>query len=244
MSMLNCCLDYPHVCFVFHLGPPRDIIDYYQAIGHLARDGGAGQSVVYFNPSSLQKPRVEGNDLFGENVIHNMMQDTSLCQQLCPSFFLDGVGIPCAMMPKAQLCDACTAQLSCPPLDSGLHCIPAELLPILHHQPDSPTSHCDEELGHYIHIACDVFAKSYVNCWCHGFEYCFYTLAECDLCSFGKCDEEWQKWVKLLCFPVGCCFYCGCPQKVCLYHAVQAEHSLLVITDCLCGKIWPDTPCP
>jgi hypothetical protein len=36
MSMLNCCLDYPHVCFVFYLGPPRDIIDYYQAIGHLA----------------------------------------------------------------------------------------------------------------------------------------------------------------------------------------------------------------
>ena len=140
-SMLNCCLDYPHVSFVFHLGPPRDVIDYYQAIGRLARGGGTGQSVVYFDPSSLRKPRAEGNDLFGENVIHDMMQDTSLCRRLHPSFFLDGVGVPCAMLPKAQLCDTCTAQLGCPPPDPGLHRIPAELAPTPHLQADSSTSH-------------------------------------------------------------------------------------------------------
>jgi superfamily II DNA helicase RecQ len=35
-SMLNCCLDYPHIRYVFHLGPPRDVVDYYQAIGRAA----------------------------------------------------------------------------------------------------------------------------------------------------------------------------------------------------------------
>jgi hypothetical protein len=88
----------------------------------------------------------------------------------------------------------------------------------------TPTS--DEELGRYIHVACNVLAKSCVNCWCHGFEYYSHTLAECDLYSFGKNDEEWQQWVKLLRFPVGCCFYCGCPQKVCLYHAYWMDGSL------------------
>jgi hypothetical protein len=278
-SMLNCCLDYSHVRFVFHLGPPRDVFDYYQAIGRLARGGGIGQSVVYFDPSSLRKPRVEGNDLFGENIIHNMMQDTSLCRRLRPSFFLDGVGVPCAMLPKAQLCDTCTAQLSCPPPDPGLHCIPAELPPTSHLQPDSSTSHhfpgpinhpaplasfshhlaaanaylgfgktkptSDEELGRYIHVACNVLAKSCVNCWCHGLECRSHTLAECDLRSFGESDKEWQKWVKLLRFPVGCCFYCGCPQKVCLHHAVQMEHSFLPVTaDCLRSKFWPEASCP
>src|SRR6202035_1104005 len=47
-SMLNCCLDYPSVRTVFHLGQPRDVIDYYQAIGRAARNGSPCQSVVYF----------------------------------------------------------------------------------------------------------------------------------------------------------------------------------------------------
>jgi superfamily II DNA helicase RecQ len=45
-AMLNCGLDYPHVRYVFHLGPPRDIINYYQAIGRAARGDGIGTSIV------------------------------------------------------------------------------------------------------------------------------------------------------------------------------------------------------
>ena len=52
-SMLNCCLDYPYVRYVFHLGPPRDVIDYYQAIGRAARAGGVGTAITYFNPTSF-----------------------------------------------------------------------------------------------------------------------------------------------------------------------------------------------
>jgi hypothetical protein len=181
--------------------------------------------------------------------------------------------VPCAMLPKAQLCDICAAQLSCPPPDHDLHHIPAELTATSRLQPDPSTSHAlpssinhptpsaspsqhfgtanasvgyrkskptsDEELGYYIRAACEVLAKSCVNCWCHGFEYRSHNLAECELLLFGERDEEWRKWVKLLRFPVGCCFYCGCPQKVWLYHVVQIEHPFSPdIADCLCSKFW------
>ena len=111
-SMLNCCLDYPSVSYVFHLGSPRDVFDYYQAIGRTARAGGVGESIVYFDPSSLEKPtQVNGYDLFGKKVIYDMLQDKSLCRRLRPSFFLDGVGVPCTMLPRAQLCDIYSTEL-------------------------------------------------------------------------------------------------------------------------------------
>ena len=124
-SMLNCCLDYPYVNYVFHLGPPRDVVDYYQAIGRAARaDGGVGKSIVYFDSALMERPAdVSGNDLFGKRIIYEMLRDTSLCRRLRPGFFLDGVGVPCAMLPHAQLCDNCSAQLNCLP-DPGLHRIP------------------------------------------------------------------------------------------------------------------------
>ena len=45
-SILSCCLDYPHVRYVFHLGFPRNVVDYCQAIGRAARGGGVGTSIV------------------------------------------------------------------------------------------------------------------------------------------------------------------------------------------------------
>jgi superfamily II DNA helicase RecQ len=92
-SMLNCCLDYPSVRYVFHLGPPRDVIDYYQAIGRAGRDGGVGKSIVYFDPMSLTGPARSSSDPFGKQVIYDMLRDGSLCRRLRPSFFLDGIGV-------------------------------------------------------------------------------------------------------------------------------------------------------
>jgi superfamily II DNA helicase RecQ len=127
-AMLNCCLDYPNVRDVFHLGPPRDAVDYYQAIGRAARvAGGTGTSIVYFHETSLRKPRPGADDIFGKRVIYDMLSDKSLCRRLRPSFFLDGIGVPCSMLPRAQLCDLCTAQSSCPLPDPGLHRIPNHL---------------------------------------------------------------------------------------------------------------------
>ena len=124
-SMLNCCLDYPNIRYVFHLGPLRDVIDYYQAIGRSARAGGIGKSIIYFDPASLTKPM--GDDPFGRGIIYDMLCDKSLCRRLRPSFYLDGIGIPCVMLPSAQLCDICMAQSSSQFPDPGLHRIPDHL---------------------------------------------------------------------------------------------------------------------
>jgi superfamily II DNA helicase RecQ len=45
-SKLHCCLDYPYVRYVLHLGFPRNIVDYSQAVGRAARAGGIGTSII------------------------------------------------------------------------------------------------------------------------------------------------------------------------------------------------------
>lgn len=247
-SMLNCCLDYPNVCYVFHLGPPRDAFEYYQAIGRAAREGGVGKSIIYFDPSSLQKP-TEGSDPFGREVIYNMLRDMSLCRRLRPSFFLDGTAVPCAMFPRAQLCDICMDQSTRQPQDAGLCPIPDHLAPSVSvdtttqptprpNLPNQPAlsatfpahlaaaNSClsfgavipthTEELGHTVHIACEILATSCVNCWCNGLEYHSHSLDGCRLIPTGLNlgNESWRKWVSIIRLPTGCCFYCGCPQKV------------------------------
>jgi hypothetical protein len=107
-SMLNCCLDHPTVRIVFHLGPPRDVIEYSQAIGRAARNGEPGQSIVYFNPTHQKKPT--GEDLYGRCVIYDMLRDNATCRRLRPAVFLDGYAIPCSMLPGAQLCDICEVE--------------------------------------------------------------------------------------------------------------------------------------
>ena len=253
-SMLNCCLDYPYVNYVFHLGSPRDAVDYYQAIGRAARAGGVGESIVYFDPASLEKPvDISGNDLFGKQIIYDMLHDRLLCRRLRPGFFLDGIGVPCVMLPGAQLCDVCSAQLNCEQRDPGLHRIPDDLAPssiqtrgpidartrlaLLSDPLKQPApsasfgthlaaansclafgnarTTCAEELGGIIRTACDNLAKSCIACWSSGLEYHSHSLNECRWGRIELRSEKWKKWVKALRLPVGCCFFCGCPRKVC-----------------------------
>ena len=252
-SMLNCCLDYPSVRYVFHLGSPRDVVDYYQAIGRTGRAGGVGESIVYFNPSSLRKPaQVNGSDLFGKQVIYDMLQDESLCRRLRPGFFLDGVSVPCVMLLRAQLCDICSTQLNCQRPDPGLRRIPHDIIPasiqprgpndvrtqlaLLPDPLNQPTPsasfathfaaanscldigkarvNCSQNLGGIIRTACDNLAKSCVACWSSGLEYS-HPLNECRWGRAQLHSEMWRKWLKSLQLPIGCCFLCGCPQKVC-----------------------------
>lgn len=257
-SMLNCCLDYPDVRYVFHLGPPRDVVDYYQAIGRLARSGYIGLSIVYFNPAALRKVMGVWDDLFGQQVIYELLSDTLLCRRLRSGFFLDGIGVPCVMLMHAQLCDICASQLHCQPPDSGLHRIPDYLTPgpsfhqlntfKLHKLVGAPmnctilpdplrqpaplatfTHHFaaanallsadkanrGEDRGYTIRLACNNLAKSCVNCWCNGFEYHSHNLVECPYRPAGFSSQNWQRWIAAIRLPVGCCFFCGCPQKVC-----------------------------
>lgn len=254
-SMLNCCLDYSDVRYLFHLGPPRDVVDYYQAIGRLARGGGDGTSVVYFNPAFLRKRISDTSDPFGQQVILDVLSDNSLCRRLRPAFFLDGIGVPCTMLPHAQLCDVCVSQLGCQPSDQDLHHFPVPsppkpspycpiqlrsppgtltqpaTLPEPHRRPAplatfahhlaAANAHLavgrvssDEDPGRSIRIACGNLVKSCANCWCNGFEYHSHSLAQCPCKPVSLHGENWKKWVPALRFPVGCCFYCGCPQKV------------------------------
>ena len=133
-SMLNCCLDYPSVRAVFHLGPPRDPIDYYQAIGRAARNGEPALSVVYFDPNSRRK--LNEDDRFGSSVVDAMLSDDHTCRRLRPAMFLDGVAVPCSMLPGAQLCDVCEAQACQPPPKSGPMCFPSDLLAAKSGSPD------------------------------------------------------------------------------------------------------------
>lgn len=132
-SMLNCCLDHPTVRTVFHLGPPRDVIEYSQAIGRAARNGEPGQSIVYFDPTHLKKPT--GEDPYGRCVIYDMLRDNATCRRLRPAVFLDGYAIPCSMLAVAQLCDICEVETTRePPAGSPLR-FPNNLLPIFSDSP-------------------------------------------------------------------------------------------------------------
>jgi Helicase conserved C-terminal domain len=126
-SMLNCCLDHPTVRVVFHLGPPRDAIDYSQAIGRASRNGCAGQAIVYFDPSTLKKPT--GDDPYGYCAIFNTLQDNSTCRRLRIALFLDGHALPCSMLPGAQLCDVCQVESARAPPENGPLRFPTHLLP-------------------------------------------------------------------------------------------------------------------
>ena len=251
-SMLNCCLDYSDVRYVFHLGSPRDVVDYYQAIGRAARSGGVGEAIVYFNPASLEKliGLSPDDDLFGKQIIYNMLHDRSLCRRLRPGFFLDGISVPCVMLPHAQLCDICSLQFTSEQPDQGIRRIPEDLAPPALPSPDArkqltlvpdplkepapsasfathlaAANSCllfgkaeftrAEELGGFIRTAGDNLAKSCVNCWSNGLEYHSHRLDECRWRPFELRSGKWGEWRKTLRFPVGCCFYCGCPKKVC-----------------------------
>ncbi|KAF9487665.1 hypothetical protein BDN71DRAFT_602419 [Pleurotus eryngii] len=110
-SMLNCCLDYPHVRYVFHLRPPRDAIDYYQAIGRVSRDGKGGTAIIFYDPKILGVNSGD-TDEFGRHTIYDMLSNPFRCRRLGSSGFLDGVPLSCIMIPEARICDACQSLLS------------------------------------------------------------------------------------------------------------------------------------
>jgi superfamily II DNA helicase RecQ len=126
-SLLNCCLDFPAVRFVFHLHIPRDAVDYDQAVGRGSRDHARCESVVYFNPVNCRT--ITGEDDFGVAAIHDTLRDDSVCRRLRKALFLDGVATPCTMLPGGQLCDVCERQMRQPPPRNGPAHFPSHILP-------------------------------------------------------------------------------------------------------------------
>jgi superfamily II DNA helicase RecQ len=124
-SMLNCCLDYSAVRFVFHLKAPRDVMDYAQAVGRGSRDGQRCESIVFFESTKGRKDLQD--DPFGEGAMRDTMQDPYTCRRLRLDTFLDGTAKPCAMLPGGQLCDVCVKQIHDLPLEGGPALFPTHL---------------------------------------------------------------------------------------------------------------------
>ncbi len=100
-----------------------------------------------------------------------------------------------------------------------------------------------EELGGFIRTAGDNLAKSCVNCWSNGLEHHSHHLDECRWRPFKLRSETWSKWHKTLQFPVRCCFYCGCPQKVCsIVHVIVVCSSHPHLDELWIG-FWPKASC-
>ena len=201
---------------------PSESLDYYQVIGRAARSGDVGESIVCFNLESL-------------------------CRRLRPGFFLDGIGVPCVMLPHAQPCNICAPQFRCEQPNQHLHHFPHAAAPPTLPSPDvkkqpallsdpleqpgplgpsvtnpAAASPCLDfgKVGfsraeEFIRTAGENLAKSCINCWSNGLEYHSHPLGECRWGPIELCSGKWREWRKTLRFPVGYCFYCGCPQKVC-----------------------------
>jgi superfamily II DNA helicase RecQ len=65
----------------------RDAIDYHQAVGRAARDGGAGQAIVDFDPTRVKRS-IE-DEVYGTSVIYDTLQDNTTCRRLRLAIFLD-----------------------------------------------------------------------------------------------------------------------------------------------------------
>ena len=70
-----------------------------------------------------------------------------------------------------------------------------------------------ESGGGIIRAACDNLSKSCVACWSSCLEYS-HPLDECRWGRTQLRSEMWRKWLQSFRLPIGCCFLCGCPQKV------------------------------
>jgi len=80
------------------------ITDHNQVVGRRARSG--VREII--DPASLKGPTAPSpnGDLFARQTIDDMLRDT-VCRKLSPGFFLDGIGVPCVVLPCAQQCDIC-----------------------------------------------------------------------------------------------------------------------------------------
>ncbi|KAG5223759.1 P-loop containing nucleoside triphosphate hydrolase protein [Salix suchowensis] len=261
-SMLNCCLDYPAVRFIFHLGQPRDVVDYWQAVGRSSRDGDPGRSIIFVPPLDQVKQFKAGvDDVFGTLVIAKMIYD-HICRRLHPVTFLDGHAVTCSMLPLAQMCDVCFQQFqqlasgTLPQFDASYHSPhrrpstslikptsppvnPLHALSVLPthplRQPAPQASFANRLLAAWkvlesrheqrtsasvtiallVLKACRSLCTICVACWFHGalLQSQSHRLQDCERHGNFFRTPAWDLWKKELRLPVGCCYFCGCPQK-------------------------------
>ncbi|KIJ89726.1 hypothetical protein K443DRAFT_15838 [Laccaria amethystina LaAM-08-1] len=219
-SMLNCCLDYSTVRYVFHLEAPRDVVDYYQAIGRCARDGKLGTAIVYYTPCRGGRESTK-DDPFGKSVLWEMLHGRTVnqCRRVSPSEFLDGFGIPCTMLPDANFCDVCSdAMASATHAGGWSHSSSSPIMPLTMSprsfvtttpppasfgthlvaalsslKPVQPSQ--EEQLGLMIRQACDVLSNHCVCCWVLKLktECTSHRLIDCE--RFKSTASEFSQWM-------------------------------------------------
>jgi hypothetical protein len=215
-SMLNCCLDYQHVRYVFHLGVPRDAIDYSQAIGRCSRDGQPGAAIVYYRSRS-RTPR-STDDRFGRSVILEMIDHPGTCRNTLLCRFLDGVEIYCFSEPDSVLCDSCEEltmkqqeALTIEPA-TGPNQLTWEFVAAHSRTRTTVPLSKEEDFGSQIRLACDILYKCCVPCWTRGKICTVHTINNCEI--FSDVREQFEDWADELTLQEAYCFYCGGPLSV------------------------------
>ena len=107
-SILGVALDVPGVTYVFHVGTPRNIVDFVQETGRIGRDEGTvkGFSVVVAAPAGPTKRQADGDWAGAQEMEHWVW--TKDCRRGPLGVICDGEGITCSMIGgKVHLCDNC-----------------------------------------------------------------------------------------------------------------------------------------
>jgi superfamily II DNA helicase RecQ len=101
-------LDLPSIRDVYHLGFPRNFLEFYQVAGRAARDGLISICNVYYTDDDNVIEIIENeDDPYGAILVQRWCKDSTQCRREVPSLFLDGIAYKCSDFPNAALCDVC-----------------------------------------------------------------------------------------------------------------------------------------
>ncbi|KAF9487677.1 hypothetical protein BDN71DRAFT_600788 [Pleurotus eryngii] len=226
-TALGYCLNSSSVRYVFHFGAPRNVVDYIASISELHQSNPT-QVIIFFDPSCLAILR--DSEHLEAVAVHDMLADSTLCMRIIPGILLHGSAIPCVMLPGAELCTACEAQLSAPLPLNGSRRFPFDLAQKYGRvsslsedsrsrsepfstwaTPESPPLSPMAPAGYRVQTICRVLESACMSCWLKE------GLAKGKSHRFGECSESrsiaqsslWKEWVKRLRLPVDCCYFCG-----------------------------------
>ena len=109
-SSLGAGVDYPNVVLVIHYGKPRNIIDYAQESGRVARNLPCGYSTIFFDASARSFPLQIGQLDLGVAEMERFLT-LPQCRRMTLGVYLDGKNVSCFSIGTAALCDWCESQV-------------------------------------------------------------------------------------------------------------------------------------
>lgn len=107
---LGCGFHYDHIRDVIHMDIAYSIVDQLQEDSRGGQDGFPCWAITFIYEGSPCPKNNNAYDL-GAAAVYQWSQEREKCLRIAPSLFLDNVPITCSLIPGAQLCAHCTAQL-------------------------------------------------------------------------------------------------------------------------------------